>query len=156
MQIYSKSMKNATSLSFHGRFWFCLVYLIGLGAGFKTSNRILKFINYANSFKINVKCYFSVISWPILILLFICSFKLCVSTIIKKYSVFKRRGCFMNVFNSWTFLSKNLVMNFLVSHASQLKSSFQNVINPLLVLLRKTGFFHRIYTHVYGEEKKKI
>ena len=36
MQIYSKSMKNATSLSFLGRFWFCLFYLIGLGAGFKT------------------------------------------------------------------------------------------------------------------------
>ena len=39
MQIYSKSMKNATSLSFLGRFWFCLVYLIGLGAGFKTSTQ---------------------------------------------------------------------------------------------------------------------
>ena len=38
MQIYAnlfKSMKNAT-LSFLGRFWFCLFYLIGLGAGFKT------------------------------------------------------------------------------------------------------------------------
>ena len=69
MQIYSKSMKNATSLSFLGRFWFCLFYLIGLGAGFKTLHRILKFINYANLFKINEKCYFSVISWPILILL---------------------------------------------------------------------------------------
>ena len=39
MQIYSKSMKNATSLSFLGRFWFCLFYLIGLGAGFKTSTQ---------------------------------------------------------------------------------------------------------------------
>ena len=48
MQIYSKSMKNATSLSFLGRFWFCLFYLIGLGAGFKLLHRILKFINYAN------------------------------------------------------------------------------------------------------------
>ena len=39
MQIYSKSMKNATSLSFLGRFWFCLFYLLGLGAGFKTSTQ---------------------------------------------------------------------------------------------------------------------
>ena len=38
MQIYSKSMKNATSL-FLGRFWFCLFYLIGLGGGFKTSTQ---------------------------------------------------------------------------------------------------------------------
>ena len=37
----------------------------------KLLHRILKFINYANYanlFKINEKCYFSVISWPILIL----------------------------------------------------------------------------------------
>ena len=36
----------------------------------KLLHRILKFINYANlcKFKINEKCYFSVISWPILIL----------------------------------------------------------------------------------------
>ena len=39
MQIFSKSMKNAASLSFRGRFWFCLFYLIGLGAGFKTSTQ---------------------------------------------------------------------------------------------------------------------
>ena len=39
MQIYSKSTKNATSLSFLGRFWFCLFYLIGLGGGFKTSTQ---------------------------------------------------------------------------------------------------------------------
>ena len=67
MQIYSKSMKNATSLSFLGRFWFCLFYLIGLGAGFKFWNSVIMQI-YANLFKINEKCYFSVISWPILIL----------------------------------------------------------------------------------------
>ena len=49
MQIYSKSMKNATSLSFLGRFLFCLVYLIGLVGGFKIFlHRIVKFINYAN------------------------------------------------------------------------------------------------------------
>ena len=30
---------------------------------------------------------------------------------------------------------------------------FQNVLNPLLVLLRKTCFFDRIYTRVYGEAK---
>ena len=34
----------------------------------KLLHRILKFIIYANVFKINEKCYFSVISWPILIL----------------------------------------------------------------------------------------
>ena len=34
----------------------------------KLLHRILKFINYANLFKINEKCYFSVISRPILIL----------------------------------------------------------------------------------------
>ena len=112
--------RMATSLSFLGRFWFCLFYLIGLGAGFKTStqnfeiNLLCKFMQiysksmknatsviswpililfvlsdrawcglqnfytefwnsfimqiYANLFKINEKCYFSVISWPILIL----------------------------------------------------------------------------------------
>ena len=48
MQIYSKSMKNAASPLFLGRFWFCLYYLIGLGTGFKLLHRILKFINYAN------------------------------------------------------------------------------------------------------------
>ena len=30
---------------------------------------------------------------------------------------------------------------------------FQTQTNPLLVLLRKTGFFDRIYTHIYGEKK---
>ena len=53
-------------LLFLGRFWFCLFYLIGLGGGFK--NFFTEFINYANLFKINEKCYFSSISWPILIL----------------------------------------------------------------------------------------
>ena len=48
MQIYSKSMKNATSLSFLGRFWFRLFYLIGLVRASKLLHRILKFINYAN------------------------------------------------------------------------------------------------------------
>ena len=70
MQIYSKSMKNATSLSFLGRFLFCLVYLIGLGAGFKTSTQNFE-IHYANLCKFiqnQWKCYFSVISWAILIL----------------------------------------------------------------------------------------
>ena len=41
-----------------------------------------------------------------------------------------------------------------------LRVYFQNLINPLLVLLRKTGFFERIYTHVYGKtrfrEEKKV
>ena len=60
--------KNATSI-FLGRFWFCLFYLIGLGGGFKasTQNSLIMQI-YANLFKINEKCYFSSISWPILIL----------------------------------------------------------------------------------------
>ena len=34
-----KMLKFASSLSFLGRFWFCLYYLIGLGAGFKTSTQ---------------------------------------------------------------------------------------------------------------------
>ena len=42
MQIYSKSMKNATSPLFLGRFRFCLFYLIGLGGGFKTSTQNLE------------------------------------------------------------------------------------------------------------------
>ena len=47
----------------------CLFYLIGLGAPSLLLHRILiSFINYANLFKIKEKCYFSVISWPILIL----------------------------------------------------------------------------------------
>ena len=55
MQIYSKSMKNAT-LSFLGRFWFCLVYLIGLVAGFKTSTQnFWNSCNYANLCKFNIK-----------------------------------------------------------------------------------------------------
>ena len=66
-----KMLKFASSLSFLGRFWFCLFYLIGHGAGFKTStqnfDKLIMQI-YANLFKINEKCYFSVISWPILIL----------------------------------------------------------------------------------------
>ena len=65
--------KNATSLSFLGRFWFCLFYLIGLGAGFKTSTQNFEIqFNYANLCKFIQnqlkKCYFSGISWPILIL----------------------------------------------------------------------------------------
>ena len=36
MQIYSKSIKNATSPLFRSGFWFCLFYLIGMGGGFKT------------------------------------------------------------------------------------------------------------------------
>ena len=74
MQIYANLFKineNATSLSFLGRFWFCLFYLIGLGVGFKTSTQnfwnslLCKYMQiYSNQWK----CYFSVISWPILIL----------------------------------------------------------------------------------------
>ena len=33
------------------------------------------------------------------------------------------------------------------------RAHFQNLINPLLVFLRKTGFFDNIYTHVYGKTK---
>ena len=52
----------------------CLFYLIGLGGGFKTStqNSLIMQI-YANLFKINEKCYFS-ISWPILIM-FVLSYR---------------------------------------------------------------------------------
>ena len=67
----SKSMKNATSLSFLGRFWFCLFYLIGLGVGFKTSAQNFE-IHYANLCKFiqnqRKMLLLSVISWPILIL----------------------------------------------------------------------------------------
>ena len=61
MQIYSKSMINATSLSFLGRFWFCLFYLIGLGTGFKTSTQNFE-INYANL------CKFIQNQWKMLLL----------------------------------------------------------------------------------------
>ena len=65
-QIYANLFKintNTASL-FLDQFWLCLFYLIGLGGGFKTTAEL---INYANLFKNNEKCYFS-ISWPILIL----------------------------------------------------------------------------------------
>ena len=71
-KIYSKPMKNATSLSFLGRFWFCFVLSDRAWCGLQ--NFYTEFWNslimqiYANLFKINEKCYFSVISWPILIL----------------------------------------------------------------------------------------
>ena len=56
-----KMLKFASSLSFLGRFWFCLFHLIGLGAGFKTYifwNSLIMQI-YANLFKINVLlCHF--------------------------------------------------------------------------------------------------
>ena len=51
MHIYAnlfKIKKNATALSFLGRFWFCLFYLIGLGAGFKTATQNFEIHNYAN------------------------------------------------------------------------------------------------------------
>ena len=71
MQIYANlfKKKNATSPLFLGRFWFCLFYLIELGGGFKTctQNSLIMQI-YANLFKMKKKCYFSSISWPILIL----------------------------------------------------------------------------------------
>ena len=56
MQIYSKSMKNATSLSFLGRFWFCLVNLIGLGSGLRNFyTEVVKLINYAKFMQIYSK-----------------------------------------------------------------------------------------------------
>ena len=72
MQIYSKSIKNATSLSFLGRFWFCLFLSDRAWCGLQNFytefwNSLIMHI-YANLFIINEKCYFSVISWPILIL----------------------------------------------------------------------------------------
>ena len=57
-----KIMKNATSLSFLGRFWFCLFYLIGLGAGFKTTTQnfwnslIMQIIQ--NQWKMLLLCHF--------------------------------------------------------------------------------------------------
>ena len=69
IQIYSKSMKNATSL-FLGRFW---LFVLSDRAWWGLQNFYTVFWNslimqiYANLFKINEKCYFS-ISWAILIL----------------------------------------------------------------------------------------
>ena len=49
MQIYFiKINEKCYSLSFLGRFWFCLFYLIGLGAGF----------NFTQNFEINELCKF--------------------------------------------------------------------------------------------------
>ena len=73
MQIYGKFIQNqwqkATSL-FLGRFWFCLFLSNRAWCGLQNFyTEFLKFINYANLFKINEKnATFSVISWPILIL----------------------------------------------------------------------------------------
>ena len=67
---WSKSMKNATSLSFLGRFWLFVLSdraWCGLQNYTEFWNSLIMQI-YANVFKINEKCYFSVISWPILIL----------------------------------------------------------------------------------------
>ena len=67
-----KMLKFASSLSFLGRFWFCFVLSDRAWCGLQ--NFYTEFWNslimqiYANLFKINEKCYFSVISWPILIL----------------------------------------------------------------------------------------
>ena len=56
-----KFFKFASSLSFLGQFWFCLFYLIGLVGAAKLQHRTLKFINYANLFKINGKCHLSIL-----------------------------------------------------------------------------------------------
>ena len=65
------STKNATSPLFLGRFWFCFVLSdrawCGLQNFYTEFWNILIMQIYANLFKINEKCYFS-ISWPILIL----------------------------------------------------------------------------------------
>ena len=61
-------MKNATSLSFLGRFWFCLFYLIGLVRASKLLHRILKFINYANL------CKFIQNQWKMLLCHFFADF----------------------------------------------------------------------------------
>ena len=64
--------KILSSLSFLGRFWFCL--FLSDRAWCRLQNFYTEFWNslimqiYANLFKINQTCYFSVISWPILIL----------------------------------------------------------------------------------------
>ena len=62
-----KMLKFASSLSFLGRFWFCLFYLIGLGAGFKTSTQKFE-INYANL------CKFIQNQWKMLLCHFLANF----------------------------------------------------------------------------------
>ena len=58
---WSVLLKFTSSLSFLGRFWFCLFYLIGLVGASKLLHWIVKFINKANLFKINEKCYISIL-----------------------------------------------------------------------------------------------
>ena len=67
-----KMLKFASSLSFFGRFWLCFVLSDRAWCGLQ--NFYTEFWHslimqiYANLFKINEKYYFSVISWPILIM----------------------------------------------------------------------------------------
>ena len=65
---WSVLLKFTSSLSFLGRFWFCLFYLIGLVGASKLLHWIVKLINKANLFEINEKCYISSILQRILIL----------------------------------------------------------------------------------------
>ena len=47
----------------------------------------------------------------------------------------------------------NAQLRNIIMHIDNRRVYFQNVLNPLLVFLRKTGFFDRIYTRVYGKTK---
>ena len=75
MQIYSKSQKKASSPSFFDRFWFGLLYIVELTLVHYTSTQNFEncspVINYGNFMQIysknNKNCFFSLISWPILI-----------------------------------------------------------------------------------------
>ena len=78
-----KMLKFASSLSFLGWFWFCLFYLMGLGAGFKLLHRILKFINYANL------CKFIQNQWKMLLLSFLGRFWFCLFYLIGLGAGFK-------------------------------------------------------------------
>ena len=130
-----KSMKNATSLAFLGQFWFCLFYLIGLGAGFKTStarifwNSLIMQI-YANLFKINQKCYFSVISWPILILFILSdralvrAIKDCLHRILKFMQIYSKS---MKNATSLSFLGRFwFCLFYLIGLGAGFKTSTQN------------------------------
>ena len=72
-----KMLKFASSLSFLGRFWFCLFYLIGLVVPAERSSledyetgsvRVCVCVRASVRVSGLEICFFSVISWPILIL----------------------------------------------------------------------------------------
>ena len=83
----------------------------------KLLHRILKFINYANLFKINEKCYFSVISWPILIL----------------FVLSDRAWCGLQ--NFYTEFWNALLCKFIQIYSKSMKKCYFSVISwPILIL----------------------